>query len=263
MDQQAQWQFFYEIFDASLPRLGPGDGASTLRALRTLLNLRATAPGGSPTEGLRILDIGCGNGAQTLDLARTIDGTIVAVDNHQPFLDELERRARGEGLLHKIELRHKDMGALGDEDGTFDLVWAEGCLFVVGFEPGLKICFDRLEPGGLAAVSELAWLRPDPPAECREFFEHEYPAMADAGANERLIAASGLELVDRFVQPESAWWEPYYGPLGERVQHLRTKYRDDRERLAMLDGIQAEIETYRAYSAFYGNVFYLLRRPRE
>ena len=40
----------------------------------------------------RILDIGCGNGAQTLCLAATLGGRITAVDNHQPYLDELERR---------------------------------------------------------------------------------------------------------------------------------------------------------------------------
>ena len=85
MDQQEQIEFFYEIFDASLPRLGPGDDASTRRSLKELLADGATK--------LRVLDIGCGNGAPTLELARHINGVIVALDNHGPFLDELNRRA--------------------------------------------------------------------------------------------------------------------------------------------------------------------------
>lgn len=113
MDQREQWQFFYEIFDASLPRQGPGDDASTLRALRTLLKLRGEVQSSSQPAPVRILDIGCGSGAQTLQLARHIDGTIVALDNHRPFLDELESRARAEGLLDKIELHLKDMGLVG------------------------------------------------------------------------------------------------------------------------------------------------------
>ena len=72
--------FFYEIFDASLPRLGVGDDASTERALSTLL---AAMP---RREGpMRVLDVGCGTGPQTICLAQHLDGSILAVDNHQPF----------------------------------------------------------------------------------------------------------------------------------------------------------------------------------
>jgi ubiquinone/menaquinone biosynthesis C-methylase UbiE len=156
MDEQEQWRFFYEIFDTSFPRLGPGDDASTLKALDILLTLGSQGERVSRTEGMRVLDIGCGTGGQTLQLARRVDGTIMALDNHQPYLDELERRARAEGLAKKLRLCLKDMGALGEEDGEFDLVWAEGALFVVGFQAGLEICLRQLLPGGLAAVSELA-----------------------------------------------------------------------------------------------------------
>ena len=40
MDEQEQMQFFYEIFDASLPRLGAGDDASTRKALNMLLSAK-------------------------------------------------------------------------------------------------------------------------------------------------------------------------------------------------------------------------------
>ncbi len=122
MDEQEQMQFFYEIFDASLPRLGPGDDASTRKALDMLLTTRPQRKDAK----LRILDIGCGNGAQTIQLAKYADGTITAVDNHKPFLDELQRRAEAESLSEKIELCLKDMRALGIEMGSFDLIWAEG-----------------------------------------------------------------------------------------------------------------------------------------
>ena len=71
MDEQEQMQFFYEIFDASLPRLGPGDDASTRKALDMLLTTRPQRKDAK----LRILDIGCGNGAQTIQLAKYADGS--------------------------------------------------------------------------------------------------------------------------------------------------------------------------------------------
>lgn len=153
------------------------------------------------------------------------------------------------------------MQALGDEDGVFDLVWAEGSLFVMGFEAGLGTCCARLRPGGLAGVSELAWLLPDPPAECAEYFAAEYPAMVDVAANERLIAEQGFALVDEFVLPESSWWDPYYNPLEARLALFRERLAGDAERLGLVESIQAEIDLRRKYPEYYGNVFYLLRRP--
>ncbi|MBN2528122.1 MAG: class I SAM-dependent methyltransferase [Deltaproteobacteria bacterium] len=45
-----------------------------------------------PDEIKRILDIGCGTGAATLVLKDACNATIVAVDNHQPFLDILAQK---------------------------------------------------------------------------------------------------------------------------------------------------------------------------
>jgi ubiquinone/menaquinone biosynthesis C-methylase UbiE len=36
------------------------------------------------------LDIGCGLGMQTIELAKLSKGQIDALDNHQPFLDQLD-----------------------------------------------------------------------------------------------------------------------------------------------------------------------------
>jgi cyclopropane fatty-acyl-phospholipid synthase-like methyltransferase len=73
-----------------------------------------------------VLDLGRGNGAQTLELARHIKSGILAVDIHQPYLDELERRARAQGLAERIKTRNQDMAELEPQDGPFDLIWAEG-----------------------------------------------------------------------------------------------------------------------------------------
>jgi len=263
MDEQEQWRLFYEIFDRSFPRLGPGDDVSTLRALRGLFAADGQVTNRVLPGPLRVLDIGCGTGSQTLQLARHVDGTIVAVDNHQPYLDELVSRAQAEGLADKIRPCLKDMRTLGDEDGVFDLVWAEGSLFVMGFKAGLQTCFERLVPGGLAAVSDLAWLCPDPPLECKEFFAAGYPDMRDVAAVETTITDCGFELLGEFVLPESSWWDPYYHPLEARLAQYRDLFAADPERLEFLESIQTEIDVRRKYGDYYGNVFFLLKRRRR
>jgi cyclopropane fatty-acyl-phospholipid synthase-like methyltransferase len=46
----------------------------------------------------RILDVGCGPGGPTLELARLSDGEIIGLDIHQPSLDKLSRRIEEAGL---------------------------------------------------------------------------------------------------------------------------------------------------------------------
>lgn len=249
--------FFCVIFHPSLPRLGPGDDASTHRALDLLGPFLA---GGPSSNQLRIIDIGCGNGAQTPALAKRLTGRILALDNHQPYLDELVRRAEQAGVADKITPICRDMAGLSSDDSPFDLVWSEGALFAIGFRQGLTMCRDLLRPGGCLAVSELCWLLPEPPKECRAFFETEYPAMTDIDGATALLRSCGLAPIGHFVQPESSWWDPYYRPLDARLCALMATHADDPEKRAMMAAVREEIAIYRRFSAYYGNVFFLARR---
>ena len=194
-----------------------------------------------------------------MTLAQHTEGSILAVDNHQPYLDELQRRAAAAGVSARIQVSLRDMRSLEKSDGPFDLIWSEGSLFVMGFREGLAACHSLLAPGGELAVSELCWLRPDPPADCRRYFDMAYPALADIEANLAVIRACDYEVIGHFTLPESAWWEHYYHPLEERLRTLRKRYAADTEKLSLVESIQMEIDLYRQYSAFYGYAFYVMQ----
>ena len=257
MSEQETMAFFYEIFDASLPRLGPGEDAATKRALDTL---RLHGLGArSPESPLRILDLGCGNGAQTLQVAKRVDCAILAIDNHRPYLDELLARADEQKVAAKIQTELADMARLSLPPGSFDLIWSEGALYNVGFLDGLAAFRSLLVPAGLFAVSELCWFDDAAPSECREFFAAEYPDMRSVASLLDAIRERRYDVLDHFALPESAWWI-YYGPLEKRLEVLRGKIGADPERLAILDSCRAEIEIYRRYSQHYGYEFFQLRR---
>ena len=108
------WNYFYEIYE-TVPRQGPGEKESTERALRLLPPL---------TKGQRILDIGAGT--QTLDLAWATEAQIDAIDNHEPFVARLAKRANELGLANRIAAQVGDMNDLHFPDGSFDVIWSEG-----------------------------------------------------------------------------------------------------------------------------------------
>ncbi|HTW95231.1 MAG TPA: methyltransferase domain-containing protein [Tepidisphaeraceae bacterium] len=241
---------FWELH-TGLAREAPGCDRSTHDALARIVGLPAVP---------RVLDIGCGPGTQTLLLARQTQGQITAVDTHQPFLDELSHRAAKAGLANRIQGVNVSMKTLGFVDGSFDLLWSEGAIYIMGFAAGLRTWRRLLKPGGVIAVSEISWLAHDIPDEAKRFWAEDYPAMRHVNDNLKIIESAGYSIVSHFVLPENAWWDDYYLPLERRLGELRRKYSDDAKANAVLDATQREINLYRRYSAAYGYVFYIARR---
>ncbi|MBP1635361.1 MAG: hipA, partial [Acidobacteria bacterium] len=240
----------YRLYEG-LPQQGPGSDALTLEALRRL---------GPLPDAPRVLDLGCGSGRQTLALARALGGRVVAVDDHEPFLRELDARARAAGLSHVIETRLGDMGALDLEAASADLAWSEGAIYIVGFERGLRAWRRWLRPGGLAAVSECSWLVERPGPEVRAFWDAAYPAMGTIARNAERARAAGYEVIDAFPLPASAWWDGYYTPLLARAEVLAAEARDHAALAEAIADVRREVELFERFGDTYGYVFYLLRR---
>ncbi len=249
MTQDRMTMLFFEMF-SGLPRQGPGDAASTLRAL-------ALVPGIGPET--RVLDVGCGTGLQTRVLAQNSPARLIAVDNHPPFVHELNRQAQGLGLADRLEAHVGDMRQLDFAPGSFDLIWSEGAICIMGFEAGLRDWRRLLMPGGHMAVTEVCWTKLNPPPDCASFWAQEYPAIRDAPALLAVIGDCGYEMVGHFALPPSSWWEDYYGPLQQNVTEFRERHRDESDAQELADQVQREIDVWHAYSEFYSYEFFVMR----
>lgn len=241
---------FFDVH-TDLPREGPGDTATMKRALEII---------GDLPQAPRILDIGCGPGGQTIDLAKMLpDAKIVALDLHEPFLERLKTQAKHNGFDTRIHVERGNMGALSPDLGTFDLIWCEGAAYNIGVAKALQTWRAVLKPGGRIALSELVWLRDDPPDPVRQFFANDYPGMMTVDQCRQLAVDTGYSLEGDFVLPEEAWWTNYYTPMEARVLRLLTQYQDDDVALSVVKECADEIEMYRQYSAYYGYVFLVVR----
>ena len=111
-------------------RQGPGSEKETLKALG-FMNL-------PNDQKLKIADIGCGSGGQTLTIAQKINCQITAVDLYPEFLHELNDKSERLGLKEKIVTLRKSMEDLPFKSEEFDVVWSEGAIYNVGFEKGIN-----------------------------------------------------------------------------------------------------------------------------
>ena len=247
-DQQEN--IFFELH-SDLPREGPGNFASTKTAFSLLTDL--------PDEPL-ILDIGCGPGKQTLDLTKITKGKIVALDNHKPYLDTLDKKIDEHNLGQRVSTKLGDMNNLQFDESSFDVIWAEGSIYLMGFGKALGLWKKFLKPNGYIVFSELCWFKNDRPEEIDNYWLSYYGPMNSIDGITGFLTNTDYKFVGNYVLPDEAWWEDYYSPLHKRLISLKQKYKNDTEALEVLENELKEMEMHKKYSAYYGYSFFVVQR---
>ncbi|MFF3957966.1 bifunctional class I SAM-dependent methyltransferase/N-acetyltransferase [Streptomyces sp. NPDC001890] len=246
-DHAVRTEAFFSLHHG-LPRQSPGSDATT----RRLLGLTGPLP-----RRPRVLDLGCGPGRAALLLAAEAGAEVTAVDLHQPFLDELREAAGARGLGDRVRTVRADMAELSGPDfpdGSFDLVWAEGSAYLIGFDTALRDWKRLLAPGGSLVVSECVWTTDAPTPETRAFWEQE-TSMRPVADNAAAAVAAGYHVLGSLVQPDSDWDE-YYVPLAERVEAAEASAPGMAWALA---ATREELAMRRDHGAEYGYAGYVLR----
>jgi len=240
--------FFYEIF-TKLPRQGPGSTQITKKAFECI---------SEKIESPVILDVGCGTGTQTLDMAMLSGGTVYGLDNYQPFLDILSTNAEQKKL--DIKPVCASMDDLPFDEGFFDIIWAESSIYSIGFDKGLSYFRKFLKPGGYLVCSEVVWFKDNPPAEVKKFWDNDYPQMTNVMSCVAMIESAGYKLIDNFNFPNNAWTDNYYDPMSKLIVQYSKDYKDNTEVISFLDLLKKEIAIFHKYNEWYGYVFFIMRK---
>jgi len=236
-------------------RQGPGGEAETRLAIE-LSEL-------SYRRNLKVADIGCGTGASTLVLAKSLDAHIVAVDFLPEFLEVLRSRAAGEGVAGRIEAVNAAMDALPFEPESLDAIWSEGAIYNMGFENGVRQWRRLLKPGGILAVSELTWLTASRPVELEDHCREHYAEVGTASSKMVALERNGYSPVGYFTLAEHCWLDAYYLPMQKRFPAFLGRHESSAGARAIVAGEQFEIDLYTRHRAFVSYGYYIARKTDD
>jgi len=171
----------------------------------------------------KILDIGCGSGIPTLELARLSHGEILGIDIDQPALDKFARKINEAGLTDQVQAVNCSIFDMDFADESFDIIWSEGSIYAIGFERGLRGWRRFLKPCGFMVVH-------DEQGNVKEKLEQ--------------ISNCGYELLGYFILSKETWWTEYFAPLEKLIVESRTRYIDDPKILEELHQAQVELDMF-------------------
>ena len=187
----------------------------------------------------RILDIGCGSGMPTMELARLSNGEVVGLDIDQGLLDVLHGNVEKAGLSDRVKVINRSLLDMEFPDESFDVIWAEGSIFVIGFKKGLQEWKRLLKPDGFMVVH-------DERGNVREKLEQ--------------ISSCGYRLLGYFEMDEKTWWVEYFAPLEKLIFEIRKRCIDSPEVLEAVHSAQREIDMFKKNPERNSSVCFVMKK---
>jgi len=187
----------------------------------------------------RILDIGCGSGIPTLELARLSQGKVIGIDIDQPALDKLTSKIKEMGLTDRVQAVNCSILDMDFPDGIFDIIWSEGSIYVIGFERGLQEWKRFLKPKGFMVIHD---------------------EKGNVKQKLKQLSIYGYVLLGHFVLNEGIWWTKYFAPLEQLISRTRIRYTNDPKILEETDSAQQEIDMFKRDPERNSSIFFIMKR---
>jgi len=187
----------------------------------------------------RILDVGCGSGVPTMELARLSNGEITGMDINEELLDVLRRKIEKAGVSDRVKVIKCSIFDMEFPDESFDIIWSEGSIYVIGFEQGLQEWKRFLKPNGFMVVHD---------------------EKGNVTEKMKQISSCGYELLGYFELDKDKWWAEYFAPLEKLVVETRKKRTDDPKVIEALQSAQWEIDMFKKNPELNSSVCFILKK---
>jgi len=236
----------------TLPRKGPGADQAT----NDIFDFCAPFLGKNPL----MADMGCGNGYGSFKLIDRFGGTVRAIDFAKPFLQELEAQRENHPCSGQIQPIQGDMLDPVLIAGSYDLIWSEGAIAIVGVANALKAWHPFVKSAGLLVYSEACWRVKHPEPEAVAYYNTHYTDLTDRQGHINRAEDIGYKVLHTLDLPSMAWWGNYYAPLKERVEELATTVEPGSALAMVVASFEEQTRMFERFCHQYGYTFFVLQK---
>ena len=187
----------------------------------------------------RILDLGCGTGVPTMELARLGGGEVLGLDIDRHSLDLLAKKIEEAGLAHRVRTKECSITEMDLPKDHFDIVWCEGSIFVLGFRNGLVRLKRLLKEKGCLVVHDEA---------------------GDIPEKLKIVSSCGYDLLGHFTLSRNVWWTEYFEPLQKRIDALPPDRKNEPDMAAELVKERRDMDTFRNDPAKISSAYFVMRK---
>lgn len=185
-----------------------------------------------------ILDIGCGSGTPTIELAKLSMGKITGIDIDQVALDKFTLKIKKEDLSSRIKIFNRSVYDTQFPAESFNLIWDEGVLHILNLKKSLIECNRILKLNAFLVIGEgIKWIN----------------------NNLENFPKYGFNLINKFILPEECWWREYYLPMQNKIEELRSKVKKSKE-LEKLIPYESEIKMVKKNPKEFDCAFYIFQK---
>ena len=187
----------------------------------------------------RILDIGCGSGVPTMELARLGQGEVIGIDIDKSALDKLTKKIREAGFSDRVQAVNCSILDMAFPEESFDIMWSEGSIFVIGFKRGIQEWKRFLKPGGFMVIHD---------------------EKGNVAEKLQQISKCGYKLLGYFILSEDTWWTEYFAPLERLIARSQTSYADDPHTLEEFSRARRELDMFKRNPERNNSVYFVIQK---
>ena len=150
----------------------------------------------------KILDIGCGSGVPTLELAILSNGNLTGIDIDKLSLEKFRKKLNQSEFKTKVSIKQVSLENNDFPNENFDIIWSEGAFHIIGFNKAIKICHRILKKGGFLVLFE---------------------AMNGIETSMEVIKSNEFILENKIILPDDIWITDYFNPVKELIKKVDHK----------------------------------------